>query len=332
MCNRRPGSLSVGAVDVRGWTYNRTRPDGPVDARLSVWRVDDAGGRPLAAVVGFAAHPVVQMALGAADLSRDWPGQMTDYLESVCPGLTAMFFQGPCGDVNFLPAYHEPDQCLAPGRSLGQWAAEVLDAAEPAGEPRVGCACRAVTLPTRRWTGEEVRSFRDEGAYRLASGDTAGWLDGIAKVIVNQPRRLPERYGGDEVAAMKAVARFAVEWGDRALVDRETRPETLTTEVQALRVGDAWLVGNPAELFTTSALELRRRWPHEHLLLAGYANDSIGYVPDAHDIERGSYAALQSPKFKDQFPFTAATAPALIDGMLAVLEEAAGSEKAIGGR
>ena len=41
----------------------------------------------------------------------------------------------------------------------------------------------------------------------------------------------------------------------------------------------------------------------DDLMIAGYANDSIGYVPDAFDVERRSYAAYQSPKFKDQFPF-----------------------------
>jgi hypothetical protein len=136
---------------------------------------------------------------------------------------------------------------------------------------------------------------------------------------VNYPHRLPERYGGDVGRAVQAVCRFGVEWTDDALRDLETRPETVTTEVQAVRVGDAFLVTNGSELFTTLALDLRRQWGHDDLLIVGYANDSIGYVPDNYDIERGSYAATQSPKFKNQFPFTAASGPALIQGMVDAL-------------
>jgi hypothetical protein len=151
----------------------------------------------------------------------------------------------------------------------------------------------------------------------LRTGDTTGWLDGLARVIVNHPARLPERYGGDVVRAARAVSRFAWEWSESTLADLETRPETLTAEVQALRVGDAWLAANGSELFTTLALDLRRRWPHDDLMIAGF-----GYVPDAHDVERRSYAAWQSPRFKGQFPFTAAAGPALVGAMLDALDAA----------
>src|SRR4051794_37627923 len=82
---RRPGTLRVGQAEAGGLTYNRARADGPVDTRLGVWRADDAAGRPLAAVVNFQAHPTVMMGLGAADLSRDFPGQVTDILETAVP-------------------------------------------------------------------------------------------------------------------------------------------------------------------------------------------------------------------------------------------------------
>jgi len=265
----------------------------------------------------------VMMGLGADDLSRDWPGQVTDHLEEKHPGLTALFFQGACGDVNFEAGWHDPKVCHEPGRAVAAAALLALAGARPADEPRVGAAALPVVLPTRRWDRAEVLRVREEGEHRLRTGDTNGWLDGFARVIVNHPARLPERYGGDVGRAVKAVARFAVEWATKALRDLDDRPETLTTEAQAIGVGDAWLTANGSELFTTLALDLRRRWPHDDLMIAGYANDSIGYVPDAHDVERRTYAAWQSPRFKDQFPFTAASGPALVRGMLDALDAAA---------
>jgi hypothetical protein len=89
--------------------------------------------------------------------------------------------------------------------------------------------------------------------------------------------------------------------------------------VQAIRIGHAYLVTNAAELFTAIALDVRRQW-HDDLMIVGYANDSIGYLPDEHDINRRSYAADQSPKFKNQFPFVAEAGPAMVQGMLEALE------------
>ena len=319
---RKPAVLRVGKAEVVGWTINRTRENGPVDTRLSVWRVDDAEGRPQAAAINFQAHPVVMMGLGAADLSRDWPGQVTDILERAAPGVTALFLQGACGDVNFAARWHEPAVCQEPGRAVGAAAIQAFTSARPVEAPQVGAAVLPAVLPTQRWDSADVMRDREEAEHRLRTGDTTGWLDGFARVIVNQPSRLPERYGGDVGKAVRAMSRFVMEWSDRTLADLETRPESLTTEVQALRIGDAFLVANGSELFTTLALDLRRRWPHDDLMIAGYANDSIGYVPDAHDVERRSYAAWQSPRFKDQFPFTAASGPALVQAMLDALDAA----------
>ncbi len=318
---RVPACLSVGKAEVNGWTFNRTRADGPVDSRLGVWRVDDREGRPLAVVVNFQAHPVIAMSLGADELSRDNPGEITDILEATLPGVTALYFQGSCGDVNYDDRWNNPAGCHEPGRAVVGLALQALASARLVEEARVQAVAQTVVLPTRRWTRAEIQTDRDEAEYRLRTHDTTGWLDGLARACVNYPHRLPERYGGDVNQAVRAVCRFGVGWTDDALKDVDSRPETLTTEVQAVRVGDAFLVANGSELFTTLALETRRQWGRDDLMIVGYANDSIGYVPDGYDIERRSYAATQSPKFKNQFPFTTASGDALVQGMLDVLHE-----------
>src|SRR5438477_11044960 len=97
--------------------------------------------------------------------------------------------------------------------------------------------------------------------------------------------------------SVAAVARFAFKWTYRILPVLETRPEILEAEVQAIRIGDIYLTANPSELFTTLGLEVRRHWAKENLFMLSYSNGSIGYLPDAYEIERGGYAAIQSPKF-----------------------------------
>jgi hypothetical protein len=316
---RQPASFRVGKTDLPGWTYNRTRDGGPVDTQLSVWRADDARGRPLAAVVNYQAHPTVMMGLGAQDLSRDFPGHVTDILEAALPGITALYFQGACGDVNFDACWQEPGRSHEPGHAVAGAALQAWAAARLLERAAVAAVDQPAELPTRRWELAEIQRDLDEADYRLRTGDTTGWMDGLGRVIVNHPARLPERYGGDVGKAVQAVSRFGVEWAREALRDLSTRPLTLTTPVQALRVGDAYLAANGSEFFSTLALDLRRTWPRDDLMIVGYANDSIGYVPDAHDVERRSYAANQSPKFKGQFPFTTESGAVLVQAMFAAL-------------
>ena len=317
---RRPGTLWAGRTSLEGLTFNRTRQGGAVDTQVTVLRADGEDGRPFAMAVNFHAHPTVMMSLGDRQLSSDYPGQMVQLLERACPGTTAMFLQGSCGDVNFNMELWQPDRCQEPGRALAGKALEAMARARRVEETGVGACSLKIQLPTQRYAREEVRRENEEGHYRLKSGDTAGWRETLGRAMVNYPDRFPERYQGDVGLAVKALARFAVEWTEEVLPDLDTRAETLATEVQALRFGDLYVAAHGAELFTSFSLDLRRRWPHADLMAVGYANDSLSYMPDAHDIERRSYAAAQSPKFTGHFPFVAQSGERLVDGMLAALE------------
>ncbi|MCA9203585.1 MAG: hypothetical protein KDA59_11090, partial [Planctomycetales bacterium] len=139
--------------------------------------------------------------------------------------------------------------------------------------------------------------------------------------MTNRPDDMVRRHGGDERRAVRAMCRFHIEWTDLILKDWESRPETLCTEVQALRLGDLSIVSNASEFFSPFALDVRQRSHLPHLMIACYANGRIGYLPDEHDILARSYAGYQSPKYCNQFPFTPASGPAMCETMLAALSQ-----------
>lgn len=56
--------------------------------------------------------------------------------------------------------------------------------------------------------------------------------------------------------------------------------------------------------------------------MLGFSNGSIGYLPDADDVRNRSYAAIQSPKFTGQFPFTETAADKMAETLLRALENA----------
>ena len=74
----------------------------------------------------------------------------------------------------------------------------------------------------------------------------------------------------------------------------------------------------------TLGLQVRQDFRHKDLFMLSYSNGSIGYLPDAYEVERRSYAAIQSPKFTGQFPFTQESGPAMVQGLLSALEDTRG--------
>lgn len=65
----------------------------------------------------------------------------------------------------------------------------------------------------------------------------------------------------------------------------QTRPMWL----QALQIGDVYLVGVPAEFFTVHGLEIKRRSPFRNTFVCGLTNDYVGYLPDRTGFDLGGY-------------------------------------------
>jgi len=59
--------------------------------------------------------------------------------------------------------------------------------------------------------------------------------------------------------------------------------------LQAMRIGDVYLIAVPAEFFTALGLEIKRRSPHRYTFVCGLSNDYVGYTPTREGFERGGY-------------------------------------------
>ncbi len=316
---RRPARLRVGSGEAKGMAFNRTRENGAVDTRVAVLCADTLDGHPIAVAVNFHCHLNAHLEVDLHAVSRDLSGELTDQIEAAYPGATALYLQGTCGDVMVSPEFSGTQRRFEPAREISRAALAACENARPL-DGTLDFITRRVCLPTRRWTLDEINLDREEALYRLKTGDTKDWLTGFARVIVTYPDRLPRRYGGSVEKTVAAVSRFGVEWTEAMLPLLNTRPEFIETEVQAVRIGDMWLTAHSAELFTSLGLMVRQTWPHQDLFMLGYSNGAIGYLPDAYDVERKSYAANQSPKFTGQFPFTGKSGDAMVAALLSALD------------
>ncbi len=312
---RQPATCSAASAIVDHLTFNRTREGGVIDPTLTVLQIDNLHGAPLSVVIGFQAHPTVATVLRPRSVSRDVPGEVCDLIEAALPGCLALYIQGACGDVNFHRSFSTEEKSSEPAEQLAAAALSALQNRRALDMSRLGAAVRTVRIPTRRWTREEIDADRAEAERRLRQHDLHGWRESIGRSMTNRPEDMVARHGGDEWKAVEAMCRFNLQWTERMLQDLDTRPLEIETEIQALLLGDLGIVSNASEFFSPFALDLRQRVHVQHLMVACYANGRIGYLPDVYDIERRSYAAYQSPKYCNQFPFTAESGPVMVNAM-----------------
>jgi hypothetical protein len=283
---RRPASLGVAETRIDTISQNRRHPDWPIDAVLRVVLLDGDEG-PVASIVNFACHATVLNADNLL-LSGEFSGHAARLLLRET-GAPCVYLNGACGDVN--PAWIKQDyesveragqivggaalRLIAEMRALGRgqrihnvrWD-EFPEVATPGRSvaPSLKAARLEVQIPPRAFEEDEAYAVRiDEAraARDTATDQTAG----------REAAALVSRYEGE---------RWAAAWARRA-------PTPERTEVQALRLGRGLsLVALPGEFFAETG-EAVRAAASRDVLIAGYANDYVGYVPPAHAYEEGGY-------------------------------------------
>lgn len=153
--NLQPVAIGTSSRQIPGWNRNRREPGGVTDDELTVTRIDTLGGKPLAVLVNFTAHPTF-MSEREMLFSGDWPGQLQRTLEAVIgEGVTAMYYNGAQGDQSPVA---RPDSGDSPweraaryGQELGLLAADVWKKTATKRDVAFDFHLQAIQLPERRW-------------------------------------------------------------------------------------------------------------------------------------------------------------------------------------
>lgn len=291
----RPVTLKLGTAAVTTISQNRRHPDGPVDETAKVLLAAPPagdGGPPVATLVNYACHATV-LERDNYLYTADFPGAVASFLERTVGG-GGIFMQGAAGDINPVWMRHDFTEMERVGNILGAAAARTAFELQPLGEGQW-----AVNL-----------SWSEETPKRPALGTvlTPAQLRG-ARAFVDLPRRVipPEAEIEREVGELEAQIAALPEGDDERrrlnprLVElrvyltrlRQFAGEpglTRQVEVQALRIADECaVVALPGEFLIEIGRELEERAGVPHLLICGYANDYISYVPAAHHFPEGGY-------------------------------------------
>jgi hypothetical protein len=230
-------------------------PAGPTDPNVGALAVRPPSGEVCGIVVNFACHSTV---VGGNQFSPDYPGYLRKHLKAIYGGdLPVVFLLGACGDVTQV-------NNLTPGSDFGPQHADMM------GSKLAGEVVR--TLRRMTWLNEAALAATSETiplAYR-PDPDV-------------ERERPPFGLGsGERVEEVFAQAR---QW----LSEERKKSPTLTTEIQALRIGSLGVVANGAEFFASEGLRIKEASPFSPTWVVSLANDWIGYVPTAHAFYAGGY-------------------------------------------
>jgi len=242
------------------------RPAGPTDPDITILSVQDAKRKPIALFANYSLHYVGGAPGG--QMSADYFGEFARLMPSRVRGdenFVAMMSNGTSGDINNIPfGVTRPPR--EPFEQIRLVAAKAADTAWLAhrkidkhrGDARLGMLQREITLKYRRPSAQDVA----EAKAVLAVKDK----DAIEKLP-----RLAQNYA-------------------RSVVNAAERPEeTLTVQIQAIRVGDFAVCGIPFETFVEIGLDLKKRSPFPQTMVIGLANGRHGYLPTLEQHKLGGY-------------------------------------------
>lgn len=287
--SRREATMAIGEIDVPAVAQNRRDPAGPVDATLRVVLFDSDDG-PVAAMLSFACHATVLKG-DNLQLTAEFPGAACRIVEQVT-GAGAVYVQSACGDVNPVWTRQDFASLERAGQAVGGAAVSLIaalrgkreglrahnirwdeftetDVPGRIVEQRLRMVRREIDLPLRTFEADEVYATRAEEAQVAAASASS-----------------PE----ERRAAMANVQRWTNERWAAVWSRRSGESGTRRTELQAISFGNnAALIALPGEFFARTGAMIREESGIEQLVIACYANDYIGYIVPADELELGGY-------------------------------------------
>ncbi len=236
-------------------------PWGPYDPTMTILSFRRMDGSPYANIIHYGAHATA--AGKNPEISRDWPGVMTDVLEMETGAVTA-FINGPEGDVG---------PRLSNGRTTS--------------DGKIDYAMRHGALAGQ----DAVRIYKNLGGYYVPELRTYGGVLNIPlakRISLEEAKEAHKAYIGELTnhrAQLEKYYREVINSYEEGYVEKETRevPQNI------IRLGDVCIVAFRYELFSEIGLRIKKDAPVPYVLCLSNTNGSDGYFATETELCRGGY-------------------------------------------
>ena len=234
-------------------------PFGSFDKTMTVLCFADNNEKPIVNIIHYGAHGTA--AGSNVEISRDWPGVMTDILEKES-GTTTMFLNGAEGDVG-------------PRLTNGKTTADITYVA------KIGAVAGH----------DAVRAYNSIKEFR--NTDLRCVTD---KIRIPYAPRMPLEEAREKIAAHNGnltnfMGQFHQYYSDVINAYENNLPDEMHLEIEQtlINIGPVILVPFTYELFSEIALRLRYLSPYAYTLSLSNTNGNRGYLPSQDQICLGGY-------------------------------------------
>lgn len=301
LADLRPSRIGSARTDVQiginrreripGGTKLGRNPDLPVAPYVDVVRIDDMAGNPRAILFSHACHPVTR-ASDNYQISADFPGRAQEVVESVFPGVQAMFAQGCAGNINSEPCGGSFEDVHRLGTVLGGAVIKAAAGIETQCETRLAAAMTPTVLPLQEAPPVDVARERLEAANRAVE----------------------EAEASGDPGRVKSARSFA-DWNQRVydLAKSGATNRVMRYDMQAFALGEVGIVGLPGEVFVEYQLNIAARSPFAQTLVFGVTNGCPSYIPTAAEYPHGGYEVLDAIRFYGDTMIDPGLEPIILD-------------------
>lgn len=264
---------------------NRVEINSISDYSVNIMQITDNYNDVLALMINYTCHPTV---LGSNNLliSADFPGVLVKRLENHFINSTAVFFNGACGNqsTRFKRKGQNFDEVERMGGLLFDSVINSLSEIKYTDASiLLNAKIKNVTFPKKNFPPREELIKNLEYAEKVKNNV-------IDKDLPPGEKRIAiTKYQGALIAL--------------GLSDILEKSGDIKSEIQIFRIGNIEIVGVPVELFVEYGLDIKSRSLSPNTIIAGYANEVLGYVYTREAAEKGSYEVYASPFSADAGEF-----------------------------
>lgn len=277
-------------------------PQGAVDRELSVLRIDDLSGLPIATLMAAGCHTVV-LGPKTLALSPDFIGPARQIVESAT-GTHSLFLQGAAGNINPVcgigtggsEQFDDSNRigAMLAGETLKTWAA--IRTHNRSGERRVVQSVAAISTwdyePVPVETIEFLGVKRRQLTLSLAHFPDREFVE---RQLAEKRKARDEAEARGDSQGIRNVTQRLYEWADLvARTQAEGKPVTRDLEVWAMRINDVGIVAVNGEPFAELSLEVKSRSPLPNTIFLGYSNGCLGYFPTPEAFGEGGMEVEES--------------------------------------
>jgi len=278
------------------------RPAGTTDPEFTICYVESSEGEPLAVLGNYALHYVGTDT--GAEISADYFGHFFRTIQCLLgPQTVGLLFNGASGNINNTNVFKQwphrgHAQAARMAKVLAGHVLTEIQLMEMHDHVELQAMVGGFSFPRKQTTDDDVMV-----ADKVLSGHYA-YTEGPFSAVTGQPI-----YPGWAPAYAREIKVL------------HTMPETLTSTIQALRVGPAGFAALPGEIFVEIGLAVKAGSPFAPQFVLSLANGYLGYVATDEQLALGAYetwpsrSAIGGPGTADAMEKTAlALLNELLDG------------------